>query len=86
MDQSLNPFGVYDSIWDSGRVPSNWKRIKGRTKKVKVKRADITRLLQSKIPGKWKKVYSYGVDGSEVHYFEHTATGKVWRVSFFPAQ
>ena len=30
--------------------------------------------------GEWRKVYRRGRDGTEIHYFEHRRTGKVWGI------
>jgi hypothetical protein len=44
--------------------------------KVAVHNTDLKRELQRIVPGEWKKVYRRGLDGTEIHYFEH-ASGRV---------
>jgi len=36
----------------------------------------LLRQLQDLLPGRWQKVYHYGRDGTEIHYFQH-ASGRV---------
>jgi hypothetical protein len=47
--------------------------------KVPVRNKQLLAALRSVLAGKWVKVYRYGKDGTEVHYFEH-ASGKVFNV------
>jgi hypothetical protein len=44
--------------------------------KARVKDRNVLRALREAMPGEWVKVYRKGVDGSEVHYFQH-ASGAV---------
>jgi RHS repeat-associated protein len=70
---------VYDSIEKSGKVPQGWKAVRGGTTKVNINNKQLLDELRKTLPGQWKKVYKKGVDGSEIHYFEH-ASGKVFDV------
>lgn len=40
----------------------------------------LLRALRAHHPGTWRKVYRRGRDGTEIHYFEHRRTGKVWGI------
>jgi len=44
--------------------------------KAPVKDRGLLRALRQALPGTWLKVYRIGIDGSEVHYFQH-ASGAV---------
>jgi hypothetical protein len=33
----------------------------------------LLRALQEALPGTWVKVYRKGMDGSEIHYFQHVS-------------
>jgi hypothetical protein len=44
--------------------------------KVPVRNKELLSVLRGLLPGKWEKVYRYGQDGTEVHYFQHHS-GKV---------
>jgi hypothetical protein len=46
-----------------------------------LKNSALRRALQAALPGRWVKVYHYGVDGSEVHYCQHES-GKVFDVEY----
>ena len=35
--------------------------------------------LRSALPGQWHKIYHYGIDGTELHYFQHES-GAVFNV------
>jgi RHS repeat-associated protein len=70
---------VFDSIYSSGNVPDGWQPAKGGTLKVNVKNKPLLEKLREVLPGRWKKVYRKGVDGTEIHYFEHES-GKVFNV------
>ncbi len=37
-------------------------------------------ILRAHYSGEWRKVYRRGRDGTELHYFEHRRTGKVWGI------
>jgi hypothetical protein len=74
------PLHIYNNIYESGKVPSWWKPIKGSMKKFKGDR-HVVRCLRTLLRGRWKKVIKYGVNG-EVHYHEH-ASGKVADVKFY---
>ena len=43
----------------------------GAVLKVPVKNRQLLIYLRGILPGRWRKVYRKGQDGSEVHYFEH---------------
>ncbi len=47
---------------------------------MKVKNEQILAALRVHNPGAWRKVYRRGRDGTEIHYFEHRRTGKVWGI------
>jgi len=60
-------------------LPQGWQALKGGTTKVNINNKQLLDELRKVLPGQWKKVYKKGVDGSEIHYFEH-ASGKVFDV------
>ena len=68
---------LFDSLSASGKVPPGWQP--STTHKVKVKNRMLLAELRKLKPGEWKKVYSIGVDGTEIHYFEHQS-GVVFNV------
>jgi hypothetical protein len=68
---------IFKSIWDSGQVPQGWQS--AQVLKVNVKNRLLLAELRKIKTGKWKKVYHIGVDGTEIHYFEHE-TGGVFNV------
>ena len=70
---------VFESIEKSGKVPQGWKALRGSTTKVNINDKGLLDSLRKVLPGQWKKVYKKGIDGSEIHYFEH-ASGKVFNV------
>ena len=72
---------LYDSWRDSPNIPLEWKPVRqpGALRNVKIKNARLLETLRELLPGEWVKVYRYGQDGSEVHYFEHKS-GKVTHV------
>lgn len=71
---------IFDSLQKSGKIPYGWKRARQGTRKVKIKNLSILNALREHHPGEWRKVYQRGMDGTELHYFEHGRTGKVWGV------
>ena len=71
---------IFDSLGQSGKIPQGWKPARGGVRKVKVKNEQILAALRAHYPGEWRKVYRRGRDGTEIHYFEHRHTGKVWGV------
>jgi hypothetical protein len=71
---------IFVSLHESGRVPYGWKPVRNSIRKVRIKNVEILAALRKHYPGEWKKVYLRGTDGTELHYFEHGATGKVWGV------
>jgi hypothetical protein len=71
---------LFDSLQKSGKIPYGWKRARQGTRKVKIKNLAILNALRKHHPGEWRKVYQRGTDGTEIHYFEHGRTGKVWGV------
>lgn len=78
------PLNLYESIHDSGSVPSDWSPTKGGTVRYAVRNRALRRYLRQLLPGKWRKVIKNG-DAGEVHYFEH-ASGRVAGVKYFPRQ
>ena len=70
----------FDSLQKSGKIPYGWKRARQGARKVKIKNLAILNALREHHPGEWRKVYQRGTDGTEIHYFEHGRTGKVWGV------
>lgn len=71
---------IFDSLQKSGKIPYGWKRARQGTRKVQIKNLIILNALREHLPGEWRKVYQRGTDGTEIHYFEHRPTGKVWSV------
>ena len=63
---------------DSPEVPPDWRSAAppGSVAKAPVKDRGLLRALRQALPGTWLKVYRIGIDGSEVHYFQH-ASGAV---------
>ncbi len=70
---------IFNSIQESGKVPEGWEPCKGKYVKENVKNKTLLKELRKKLPGKWNKIYRFGVDGTEIHYFEH-GSGKVFNV------
>lgn len=71
---------IYDSLQKSSKIPYGWKPVRQGLRKVRIKNQQILSALRAHYPGEWRKVYQRGVDGTEIHYFEHRRTGKVWSV------
>ena len=71
---------IFDSLQKSGKVPYGWKAARQGIRKVKVKNLSILSALHEHYAGEWRKVYHLGQDGTEIHYFEHERTRKVWGV------
>jgi hypothetical protein len=71
---------IYDSLQKSSKIPYGWKPARQGLRKVGIKNQQILSALREHYPGEWRKVYQRGVDGTEIHYFEHRRTGKVWSV------
>ena len=71
---------IHDSLEQSGKIPHGWGPARGGVRKVRVKNAQILTALRAHYPGEWRKVYRRGRDGTELHYFEHRRTGKVWGI------
>jgi hypothetical protein len=71
---------IFDSLQKSGKIPYGWKSVRSGSRKVKIKNVEILNALHEHYPGEWKKVYLRGTDGTELHYFEHGPTGKVWGI------
>lgn len=69
---------LLNSWRESPAVPVNWvpRDPPGAVHKQRVKDAFVLHLLHEALPGDWQKVYHYGKDGTEVHYFQH-ASGNV---------
>jgi hypothetical protein len=66
-------------LWKSWRespdTPAGWLPAKppNAVVKVRVKNAELMRILRDQLPGAWYKVYRKGRDGTELHYFEHVS-------------
>ncbi len=71
---------LQDSFEHSGNIPHGCRPERGGVRKVKVKNAQILTALHAHYSGEWRKVYRRGRDGTELHYFEHRRTGKVWGI------
>jgi hypothetical protein len=71
---------IFDSLERSGRLPPGWKALPGGVEKVAIRNRRVLEALREHYPGEWRKVYRHGRDGTEIHYFEHRTTGKVWGV------
>lgn len=71
---------IYSSLEQSGKIPHGWQPTRGGVRKVKVKNELILAALRVHYPGEWRKVYRRGRDGTEMHYFEHRRTGRVWGI------
>ena len=58
---------------ESDAVPRGWQPAgpPGAVVRVRVRNRLLLQYLRKMRPGKWRKVYRKGVDGSEVHYFKH---------------
>ncbi len=76
----ISPDEIYDSLQQSGKIPYGWKPERGGIRKVQIKNLQILSALRERCPGEWRKVYRRGMDGTEIHYFEHRRTGKVWGI------
>ena len=58
---------------ESDAAPDGWRSADppGAIEKHPVKDTKVRALLKALLPGTWKKVYHKGLDGSELHYFQH---------------
>lgn len=74
------PEEIHDSLEQSGKTPHGWKPAPGRIRKVTVRNQVILDAHRAHYSGEWRKVYRRGRDGTEIHYFEHRRTGKVWGI------
>lgn len=74
---------LYDSWRESPNIPAGWRprAQPNALLKVAVKNQGALHALRAIVPGKWYKVYHYGMDGSAIHYFQH-ASGKVAAVKY----
>jgi hypothetical protein len=65
-------------VEDAPEVPQEWKPAgpPGGFVKVPLRNKGLLRVLRGVLHGRWDKVYRYGQDGTEVHYFLHES-GKV---------
>jgi len=72
---------LYPSWRDAPQTPPGWKpaRPPGHRLKAAVHHAELKKMLQAALPGRWSKVYHKGADGTELHYFEHES-GRVFNV------
>ncbi len=64
---------IYRSWREWPGVPAGWKPADppGARDIVRVKNSLVLRLLRKALPGRWRKVFLKGRDGSEIHYFVH---------------
>ncbi len=76
------PLNLYPNIHASGKVPTDWKPIRGGALKYPVRNRAVLRELRRLRSGRWKKIIKKGNVG-EVHYFEH-GSSRVAGVKFFP--
>ena len=68
---------VYNSWRDWPGLPAGWQPADPRREsRVNVKDGGTLDMLRRALPGTWKKVYLYGADGTQLHYFRH-ASGKI---------
>jgi len=76
---------TFDSYRDSPKVPAGWRprAQPGATVKQTIRNGQLRDFLRTVLPGRWQKVYHYGMDGSEVHYCQHES-GKVFDVEYHP--
>jgi hypothetical protein len=63
----------YKSIYDSGMVPEGWRSAPppGAIVKWPIRSRELPPLLRRAHPGRWYKVYHYGADDFDLHYFQH---------------
>ena len=66
---------VLQSWKQSSEVPEGWESAAppGAVIKDTVNNRKILRALQEALPGPWVKVYRRGIDGTEIHYFQHVS-------------
>jgi hypothetical protein len=78
---------IFDSWQDSPCIPQDWQPAKGPYTRIRVaiKNRSLLHVLKLTLPGKWMKVYLKGVDGSEIHFFEHES-GKAAFVKHKPRE
>jgi hypothetical protein len=70
----MNPGGqikVFPSLQAAGARFANFEVVPGAVRKERVTNKTLLRTLRQALPGQWMKVYKLGVDGRELHYFEH---------------
>lgn len=69
---------LLDSWRESPNVPDAWVPADppGAIVKVPIKNSQVLAVLRAELPGRWRKIYHRGADGTEVHYFQHES-GKV---------
>ena len=72
---------IFSSLRESGKIPHGWKPARHGIRRVKIKNLEILRALREHEAGEWRKVYQRGIEGTEIHYFEHSRTKKVWGVT-----
>ena len=72
---------LFDGWQDAPTVPEDWKPLPppGAVSKEPMTNRRLLRILREHLPGRWRKVYRKGIDGSELHYFEHDS-GRVFNV------
>jgi len=77
------PLHLYQNVYASGSVPTDWSPIKGCAIKYPVRNPAVLLYLRQLLAGKWQKVIKKGNSG-EVHYFEHSS-GQVAGIKFLPS-
>ena len=69
---------LYDSWRDVPGIPADWRPMDppGAIEKFRLNNHGLYKLLKQTLPGRWRKVYHKGRDGTELHYCQHES-GKV---------
>jgi hypothetical protein len=62
---------IFPSVKATGSRFAQFEVVPGAVRKKPVRNKPLLRKLQEVLPGQWRKVYKLGVDGRELHYFEH---------------
>jgi hypothetical protein len=62
---------VFPSLKAAGGQIAEFEVVPGVVRKERVTNKTLLQKLRQALPGQWMKVYKLGVDGRELHYFEH---------------
>jgi len=62
---------IFSSLKAAGSRFAKFEVVPGAVKKERVTNKTLLQQLRQARPGQWMKVYKLGVDGRELHYFEH---------------